>query len=103
MELKDTIEMMNSPDYKERFKAEYIQTRIRYGKLFEMLLKYKADMLDFKPQCPYDLLFEQLQMMGRYLFLLEARAKIEDIKLFDKPPFEIKKEDSFEFCVDDIQ
>ncbi len=27
MELKDTIEMMNSEDYKERFKAEYYQTR----------------------------------------------------------------------------
>ena len=29
MELKDTIELMNSSDYKERFKAEYWQTKIR--------------------------------------------------------------------------
>ena len=32
MELKDTIELMNSADYKERFKAEYFQTKIRYEK-----------------------------------------------------------------------
>lgn len=27
MELKDTIELMNSTDYKERFRAEYYQTK----------------------------------------------------------------------------
>lgn len=32
MELRDTAEMMNSADYKERFKAEYYQLKIRYGK-----------------------------------------------------------------------
>ena len=33
MELKDTIKMMTSEDYKERMKAEYLQTKIRYEKL----------------------------------------------------------------------
>ena len=33
MELKDTIELMQSEDYKERFKAEYHQLRIRFEKL----------------------------------------------------------------------
>ena len=28
MELKDTVEMMGSEDYKERFKAEYYQVKI---------------------------------------------------------------------------
>lgn len=32
-ELRDTVEMMNSGDYKERFKAEYYQVVIRYQKL----------------------------------------------------------------------
>lgn len=36
MELKDTIELMNSSDYKERFKAEYLQVKIRYDKLHKM-------------------------------------------------------------------
>lgn len=37
MELKQTVEMMNSADYKERFKAEYMQVVIRYKKLANML------------------------------------------------------------------
>lgn len=39
MRLKDTVEMMNSTDYKERFKAEYHQVVIRYQKLKAMLEK----------------------------------------------------------------
>ena len=33
MELKDTVELINSTDYNERFTAEYLQTKIRYDKL----------------------------------------------------------------------
>ena len=33
MDLRDTIEMMQSEDFRERFKAEYWQTKIRYQKL----------------------------------------------------------------------
>lgn len=33
MELKDTVNGMLSEDYKERFVAEYQQTKIRYEKL----------------------------------------------------------------------
>lgn len=33
MELKDTIELMQSEDYKERFKAEYYQVKIHLEKL----------------------------------------------------------------------
>jgi len=36
-ELNETVEMMNSEDYKERFKAEYWQTYIRYKKLTKMV------------------------------------------------------------------
>lgn len=32
MELKDTIELMQSSDYKDRFKAEYYQLADRYKK-----------------------------------------------------------------------
>lgn len=39
MELKDTVDLMNSEDYKERFKAEYLQTKIRYDNLRKMLVK----------------------------------------------------------------
>ena len=33
----DTIELMNSSEYKDRFKAEYYQLKIRYTKLHAML------------------------------------------------------------------
>ncbi len=39
MKLADTVEMMNSVDYKERFKAEYAQLVIRYNGLKKMLEK----------------------------------------------------------------
>ena len=81
MELKDTVEMMNSPDYKERFKAEYLQTKIRYQKLHRMCIKYEAGTLDFTPTCSLELLKEQKAAMGRYLGCLEVRAEIEGIEL----------------------
>lgn len=81
MELKDTIEMMTSDDYKERFKAEYYQTKIRYNKLHNMLVKNEAGVLDFKPTCPIAKLMEQKCYMGDYLRMLEVRAAIEGIDL----------------------
>ena len=81
MELKDTIELMQSEDYKERFKAEYQQTKIRYDKLHAMIIKYEAGTLDFQPTCPIDLLRQQASYMGNYLYCLEVRAELEKIEL----------------------
>ena len=81
MELKDTITMMNSEDYKERFKAEYHQTKIRYEKLHKMVVKYEAGTLNFTPKCSLELLKEQKKHMGLYLNCLEIRAEIEGIEL----------------------
>ena len=80
-ELKETIEMMNSPDYRERFRAEYWQTKIRYDKLHAMVVKYEAGTLDFSPTCSLALLKEQKKCMGQYLYTLELRAQIEGIVL----------------------
>lgn len=57
MELKDTIELMTSKDYKERFKAEYLQLKIRVEGL------------------------RQKRYMEEYMNQLEVRAEIEDIEL----------------------
>lgn len=81
MELKDTIELMNSEDYKERFKAEYFQTKIRHDKLHAMTIKYEAETLNFTPSCPLRLLKEQENSMYNYLQTLEVRAEIEGIRL----------------------
>ena len=81
MELKDTAILMLSSDYKERFKAEYFQLKIRYEKLKYMLQKWDAGELNFTPNCPRSLYNLQLQNMNTGLAILEGRAAIEGIKL----------------------
>lgn len=85
MELKDTIEMMTSADYKERFKAEYHQLKIRYEKLKDFCNKIEVSIIigteEPKHDCPLEMLREQQFNMGRYLSVLEKRAIIENIKL----------------------
>lgn len=51
-----TIDLMNSKDYKDRFKGEYAQTLIRLRKLNNMLNKYDEGTLDFTPNCPIKIL-----------------------------------------------
>lgn len=79
--LNQTTEMMNSSDFKERFKAEYIQLKVRKERLTDMLQKYREGKLDFTPNCSYDLLHTQLVHMESYMNILEQRAKIENIDL----------------------
>lgn len=81
MELKDTVEGMLSPDYKERFKAEYQQLKIRQNKLSNMLWRYSEGFLKFKPTCPLSLLDEQVELMDKLLNVYKWRAQIEGIDL----------------------
>ena len=85
MELKETIEKMTSADYKERFIAEYQQTKIRYEKLKHFCDRIEASHIakieEPKHDCPLALLREQQSIMGQYLHVLELRAVIENIVL----------------------
>lgn len=81
MELKDTVKPMLDADYKERFKAEYHQVKIRYDKLDDMTVKYEAGTLKFIPSCSLELLKEQKKHMGNYIRCLKIRAEIEGIEL----------------------
>lgn len=81
MELMETATMMGSKDYKERFKAEYYQVKIRAEKLKAMLEKYKTGTLNFTPSCSYELLHAQLVHMKGYESCLSERALIEGIDL----------------------
>ena len=81
MELKDTMELMVSENYKDRFKAEYYQAKIRYKKLHKIIIKSQAGTLDFELSCPPEILEKQACFMGNYLKALEIRAKIEKIEL----------------------
>lgn len=88
MELKETIDLMLSSNYKERFIAEYRQTKIRYEKLKNFCNKIEVETMlgkeVTKHDCPLQLLREQQKYMGLYLSILEKRALIENIKLEDK-------------------
>lgn len=81
--LSQTVELMSSEDYKERFIAEYAQVKIRYLRL-ERVLKSVSDKTApdcFTPTCPIEKLAVQLAYMGDYLSILDERAFIEDINL----------------------
>lgn len=85
MELKETVELMNSKDYKERFVAEYHQVKIRYEKLKNFCNKIEVETMlgkeVTKHDCPLELLREQQKYMGLYLSILEKRALIENVEL----------------------
>lgn len=84
--LKDTVELMFSEDYRERFYAEYWQTKIRYEKLKRLLNQIEVAQnypgVDMpKHDCPFYLLRDQQSAMGNYLHQLELRAVVENIDL----------------------
>lgn len=83
MRLDQTVELMSSEDYKERFIAEYVQVKIRYLRL-ERVLKRVSDKTApdcFTPTCPIEILEEQLFIMRMYIKLLVKRSNLEGIIL----------------------
>lgn len=80
-ELKDTVDMMNSADYIERFKAEYAQVVICYQKLKTMLERWDNGELNFTPACPRSTFNLQIRAMSDYIAVLEARAVMENVIL----------------------
>ena len=81
MNLKETVSMMVSADFKERFKAEYYQLSIRLDGLTSMLIKWENNMLDFEPKCSKEILESQVIYMKGYINILRLRAQIEEIEL----------------------
>ena len=81
MQLVDTVELMLSNDYKDRFKGEYFQVKERYERLRKMVVRYQAGTLNFEPKCDLELLKSQLSAMRDYIYILEVRAQIEGVEL----------------------
>ena len=81
MKLEETIRLMQSGHYKDRFIAEYLQAKIRYEKLRNALIKYDAGTLDILPNCEVRVFRDQLQAMDNYIYTLEVRAEQENIEL----------------------
>ena len=75
--LSDTVQMMNSTDWKERLKAEYWQLKIRYDKLLD------TGIWNNSTQCPLTLMQRQAMYMQSYLEVLEKRAEVEGVDLQD--------------------
>lgn len=81
MELKDTVELMTSADWKDRFVAEYLQVKIRYNKLLKLIIKRDAGKCDFVTPIPLESWKAQLHHMYLYLYELEKQAVIHGIEL----------------------
>jgi len=81
LSLCDTVPLMLSADYKDRFEAEYLQLQIRRDKLAAMVEKYAAGTLDFTPTCSLELLRDQLEAMDKYMDILWVRSTLEKVRL----------------------
>lgn len=80
-DLKDTVSLMLSGDYRERFIAEYRQVKIRRDKLRMMVDRWDAGLLEFTPTCSRDIYGFQLYVMDGYIDILRRRAEIKGIEL----------------------
>lgn len=81
VELEGTISLMTSEDWRDRFVAEYLQTKIRYEKLHRMIVKREAGKLEFETPIPLESWKAQAQHMGMYLYELEKQAVIHGIMI----------------------
>ena len=84
-DLSWTKDLMESSDYRQRFFAEYWQTKIRYERLKNFCNRIEAARVTGTDapihDCPEKLLRAQQKSMGEYLHLLEIRAIIENVDL----------------------
>ena len=81
MILADTVSGMLSDDWKDRFKAEYYQLKIRTEGLERTITAYDEGTLSFTPKSPIILLRDQKDAMQNYMLQLKLRAKHEGIDL----------------------
>ena len=82
-QLEQTVDLMRSENYKNRFIAEYAQIEIRIKRL-EKLIKSLEDNTCpkcFEPTCDIAILKSQYKTMNAYRATLIFRAAIEEIEL----------------------
>lgn len=75
--LKDTVELMTSEDYKERFEGEVLQLCIRINRLRDLLIMIYDGNAPFTPACSTELLETQLDAMEEVLRIYSIRASVE--------------------------
>jgi len=75
MELSDTVELMISNDWKERFKAEFWQTKIRYDRLCDHINSYyDKKPTSYEEEIELLLLTTQCEIMCSYITALRNRS-----------------------------
>lgn len=85
MELKDTVNLMCSDDWRARFKGEYLQTKIRLDNLNEFLNKSKPSILD---DYAVNLMKLQAEIMSSYLAILQARIRFHALTNYVETPLD---------------
>lgn len=80
MRLTETVNLMCSNDWRDRFVAEYIQLQIRIIKL-EEVLNNTSDSFTALDSMTKAIMFKQLDAMKSYRSCLEKRADIAGIDL----------------------
>lgn len=80
MRLSDTVNLMNSSDWKDRLVAEYVQLSIRLSKL-EDVLNNKSDTYSADNRTRA-VLIKQHDAMESYKICLEKRAEIANVSLY---------------------
>lgn len=73
--------LLNSKDYKERARGEYLFVKDKYDKLHKMIIKREAGTLTFTPNCTMEQWKAQASAMGMYLYQLEIKAEVEGVDL----------------------
>lgn len=84
MKMTDTIKLMNSTDFKDRFKAEYHQLQNRIESFDKSLQDIRHNKASFEPKSNIKLLDGQMRSMISYKTHLEEIAKLEGIDLNEK-------------------
>lgn len=69
----------NKNNYTDRLIDEYNELKKKYDLLHLAIIKYKSGTLEFKLNCPIELLEKQACFMGKYLQILEIRLEMEKL------------------------
>lgn len=84
MKLADTVNLMYSNDWRDRFIAEYIQLQIRLSKLDDVL-NNRSDTYSVTDDVLKSVMYKQRDAMESYKLCLERRANLANIDLHSYP------------------
>ncbi|MBQ8603883.1 MAG: hypothetical protein IJ410_03445 [Oscillospiraceae bacterium] len=75
MELKDTVNLMLSDDWRDRLKAEWLQVKIRHERLIGFIEAADQGKTNYRSEEGRAVLKSQRDMMANYMTVLEWRMK----------------------------